>query len=85
MLAKDFFRTLDEITPIVDNHKTMVVLTGGEAILRKDIEQIGAEPYRREFPRGVVSKCFGQKTFGWTDESRNAFYNHQFGRFGGFL
>ncbi len=58
MPAKDFFRAIDEITPIVNNHKTMIVLTGGEAILRKDIEEIGQELYRREFPWGVVSNGY---------------------------
>lgn len=58
MPAKDFFSALDQITPIVDNHKTMIVLTGGEAILRKDIQEIGEELYRREFPWGVVSNGY---------------------------
>lgn len=58
MPAEDFFRALDEVSPIVDNHKTMIVLTGGEAILRKDIKEIGKELYRREFPWGVVSNGY---------------------------
>ena len=33
----------------------MIVLTGGEALLRKDIEQIGRELYRRGFPWGIVT------------------------------
>ena len=48
MPAADFFKALDQVTPIVNNHKTMIVLTGGEAILRKDIKEIGEELYKRE-------------------------------------
>ncbi len=58
MPSKDFFRALDEVTPIIDNHKTMIVLTGGEAILRKDIREIGEGLYQREFPWGVVSNGY---------------------------
>jgi radical SAM enzyme (rSAM/lipoprotein system) len=58
MPAKDFFKALDDITPIIDNHKTMIVLTGGEAILRKDIREIGEGLYQREFPWGVVSNGY---------------------------
>jgi radical SAM enzyme (rSAM/lipoprotein system) len=55
MPSKDFFKALDEITPIISPNKTMIVLTGGEAILREDISEIGQELYRRGFPWGVVS------------------------------
>jgi radical SAM enzyme (rSAM/lipoprotein system) len=55
MPKEDFFRALDDITPIITPNKTMIVLTGGEALLRKDIFEIGQELYRRGFPWGVVS------------------------------
>ncbi len=54
MPAKDFFGALDKLKNIEPN-KTMVVLTGGEALLRKDLEEIGSELYRRGFPWGVVT------------------------------
>ena len=55
MPARDFFRAIDEITDIVHPNKTMIVLTGGEALLRKDLEEIGTNLYKRGFPWGIVS------------------------------
>lgn len=55
MPAKDFLRAIDEISGIVNPNKTMIVLTGGEALLRTDLEQTGAELYKRGFPWGIVS------------------------------
>ena len=61
MPEEDFFQALDEITPIISPNKTMIVLTGGEPILRKDISEIGKELYRRGFPWGVVSNGMGMQ------------------------
>lgn len=58
MPLNDFLSALDEVRPIIDPHKTMIVLTGGEAILRKDIVDIGRTLYEREFPWGVVSNGY---------------------------
>ncbi len=55
MPADDFFKALDEIIEIVDPNNTMVVLTGGEALLREDLEQIGLGLYKRGFPWGIVT------------------------------
>jgi len=55
MPADDFFKALDELTEIVDPNQTMIVLTGGEALLRKDLEQIGMGLYSRGFPWGLVT------------------------------
>lgn len=55
MPGEDFFRALDEITPDITPNKTMIVLTGGEPLLRRDIAEIGKELYRRGFPWGLVS------------------------------
>ena len=43
MPAADFFRVIDEITPHVNTHEVFVVFTGGEALLRPDLEQCGLE------------------------------------------
>ncbi len=59
MAKEDFFKALDDITPIITPNKTMIVLTGGEPILRKDITEIGSELYNRGFPWGVVSNGMG--------------------------
>lgn len=61
MPKEDFLKALDEITPAVNPNKTMIVLTGGEPILRKDIAEIGKELYNRGFPWGVVSNGMGMQ------------------------
>lgn len=58
MPAEDFLRVIDSITPHVDPHKVFVIFTGGEALLRDDLEQVGLELYRREYPWGVVTNGF---------------------------
>lgn len=55
MPAEDFLRAIDEITEIVEPNQTMIVFTGGEALLRKDLEQIGKSLYQRGFPWGMVT------------------------------
>lgn len=58
MPAEDFLKVIDTITPHVDPHKTFIIFTGGEALLRPDLEQVGLELYRREYPWGVVTNGF---------------------------
>lgn len=55
MPAADFLRAIDEIIPVVDPNNTLIVFTGGEALLRNDLEQVGLELYKRGFPWGIVS------------------------------
>jgi len=55
MPREDFMKALENLSPIITPNKTMIVLTGGEALLRKDIGKIGQELYDRGFPWGVVS------------------------------
>ena len=58
MPAKDFFKAIDDITPHVDPHKVFVIFTGGEALLRPDIDACGLELYRRGFPWGMVTNGY---------------------------
>ena len=58
MPAEAFFKAIDDITPHVDPHKTFIIFTGGEALLRNDIEDVGLELYRRGFPWGMVSNGY---------------------------
>jgi radical SAM enzyme (rSAM/lipoprotein system) len=58
MPAEDFLRVVDSITPHVDTHKVFVIFTGGEALLRDDLEEVGIELYRREYPWGLVTNGF---------------------------
>lgn len=55
MPSSDFLRALDDVRPIIKPNKTMIVLTGGEVLLRKDLEEIGEALYQRGFPWGIVS------------------------------
>lgn len=56
MPAEDFFRVLDnQITPHVNPHNVFVTLSGGEVLVRDDIEKIGLELYRREYAWGMVT------------------------------
>ncbi|MCG6187055.1 TIGR04133 family radical SAM/SPASM protein [Maribellus maritimus] len=55
MPVEDFINAIDDIKEIVDPHKTMIVFTGGEPLLRKDLEVCGQQLYKREFPWGIVS------------------------------
>lgn len=55
MPLADFLQVIDSITPHVNPQKTMIVITGGEPLMRKDLEQCGMELYKREYPWGMVS------------------------------
>lgn len=41
MPAADFLRTIDTITPHVVPNRVLIVITGGEALMRRDIEEVG--------------------------------------------
>ena len=58
MPAEDFLKVIDTITPHVNPHEVFIIFTGGEALLRDDLEQVGIELYRREYPWGVVTNGF---------------------------
>lgn len=55
MPADDFLKAVDSITPHVDPHKVMVVITGGEPLMRTDLESVGLALYRRGYPWGIVT------------------------------
>lgn len=55
MPLEDFLRVIDEVTPHVNPHDTMIVITGGEPLMRNDLEVCGRELYKREYPWGMVS------------------------------
>jgi radical SAM enzyme (rSAM/lipoprotein system) len=55
MPVEDFLSAIDQLKDIVNPHDTMIVLTGGEALLRKDLEEIGVNLYKRGFPWGIVT------------------------------
>ena len=56
MPAEDFLRVLDEeVTPHVDPAGVLVILSGGEVLVRDDLERIGSEIARRGYPWGMVT------------------------------
>ena len=55
MPVQDFIRAIDQIIPIVDPNNTMIVITGGEPLLRTDLEIAGKALYDRGFPWGIVT------------------------------
>ncbi len=52
---EQFLSVIDSITPHVDTHKVLIIFTGGEALLRQDLFEIGLELYKREYPWGIVT------------------------------
>lgn len=56
MPLEDFLRVLDEeVTPHVDPAQVLVVISGGEALVRPDLERAGMEISRRSYPWGMVT------------------------------
>jgi len=56
MPLQDFLKVIDEeVTPHFNPHDTMIVITGGEPLMRDDLEVCGHELYKREYPWGMVS------------------------------
>lgn len=55
MSFEDFARVLDEVSREKDPSKILVITTGGEPLVRKDIAECGREITRRGFLWGMVS------------------------------
>lgn len=55
MPAGDFLRVIDSITPHVNPNKVNIIITGGEPLMRDDLEEVGLELYDRGYPWGLVS------------------------------
>lgn len=55
MPAEDFLKVVDSLIPHIDPHKVNIVITGGEPLMRKDLEHVGKQLYDREFPWGIVT------------------------------
>lgn len=57
MPAEDFLRVIDKsILPNIDDpHRLMIIFSGGEPLVRKDIEDVGMELKKREFPWSIVT------------------------------
>lgn len=55
MPFEDFRKVLLKVREKYDPHRIMIVLTGGEPLMRSDIERCGRAIYDMEFPWGLVS------------------------------
>ncbi len=59
MPLEDFLKVLDQVKAAgLDTHKIMVVVSGGEPLLRPDLEKCGQAFHDREFPWGMVTNGF---------------------------
>ncbi|MBO4827699.1 MAG: TIGR04133 family radical SAM/SPASM protein [Prevotella sp.] len=55
MPVEDFLRVLDSVSRHYDPHKVFVIISGGEPLMRDDLEQCGRMIYERGFPWGMVT------------------------------
>lgn len=55
MPRKDFFRVLDGIAQKTDPRKVFVIISGGEPLMREDLELCGRGIHDRGFPWGMVT------------------------------
>lgn len=55
MPADDFLRVLDEISQVQDPGDTFIIVSGGEPLMRDDLEFCGARFSEKGFPWGMVS------------------------------
>ena len=55
MPLHDFLRVLDQVAERTDPHKVFVIVTGGEPLMRPDLEACGRAIYDRGFPWGMVT------------------------------
>lgn len=52
----DFLQVLDEeITPHIDPSEVLIIFSGGEVLVREDLEEAGREVTRRGYPWGMVT------------------------------
>jgi len=58
MPKEDFLKVIDSVRAVTDPHKVMVVITGGEPLMRADLEQCGRAIYDKGFPWGMVTNGF---------------------------
>ena len=57
MPVEDFCKALDSVAREYDPHTVMVNVTGGEPLVRKDLEACGRAIYERGFPWGMVTNA----------------------------
>lgn len=55
MPIDDFLKVTEQISKQQNPNKTMIVLTGGEPLMRKDLEEFGERITKQGFPWGMVT------------------------------
>lgn len=55
MPKEDFYKVIDRIKGEVNPNKTLIIMIGGEVLMRKDIEEVGLYLYHNGFPWGIVT------------------------------
>ena len=58
MPAEDFLKVAKQVGQNYNPNKVMIVITGGEPLVRKDLEEVGYELYKMGFPWGFVTNGF---------------------------
>ena len=58
MPAEDFLKVAESLLLHVDPHRVNIVITGGEPLLREDLEYVGRRLYGLGYPWGIVSNGF---------------------------
>ena len=56
MPAEDFLRVIDKsVTPHVDPYNVLIIISGGEPLMRKDLAEVGRALRQRGYPWGMVT------------------------------
>jgi radical SAM enzyme (rSAM/lipoprotein system) len=58
MPVADFLKAIDSLSDQINPNKTIIVFTGGEPLMRKDLESCGSELNKRGFPWGIVTNGY---------------------------
>ena len=58
MPAEDFLNVCSQVAKRYNPNKVMIVVSGGEPLVRKDLEEVGTELMKMGFPWGMVSNGY---------------------------
>ena len=70
MPKDDFLRVLDSIAQKTDPHQVFVIISGGEPLMRQDIEECGRAIYDKGFPWGMVTNALHLTPQRWQNLQR---------------